>query len=142
MEHLLEVKDVTKIYEGGVLANHNVNFTVDEGEINALVGENGAGKSTLMKMLYGLESITSGHIYMKGRELKLQSSKEAIEHGIGMVHQHFMDHIRSYHLIFYQELISNFPILSLPLSAQFLKYPGYRSLFQATGPPRMFYPFP
>ena len=48
MEHLLEVKDVTKIYEGGVLANHNVNFTVDEGEIHALVGENGAGKSTLM----------------------------------------------------------------------------------------------
>ena len=90
MEHLLEVKDVTKIYEGGVLANHNVNFTVVEGEIHALVGDNGAGKSTLMKMLYGLESITSGHIYMKGRELKLQSSKEAIEHGIGMVHQHFM----------------------------------------------------
>lgn len=90
MGHLLEVKDVTKIYEGGVLANHNVNFTVDEGEIHALVGENGAGKSTLMKMLYGLESITSGHIYMNGEELKLRSSKEAIEHGIGMVHQHFM----------------------------------------------------
>ena len=90
MGHLLEVKDVTKIYEGGVLANHNVNFTVDEGEIHALVGENGAGKSTLMKMLYGLESITSGHIYMNGEELKLQSSKDAIAHGIGMVHQHFM----------------------------------------------------
>lgn len=90
MGHLLEVKDVTKIYEGGVLANHNVNFTVDEGEIHALVGENGAGKSTLMKMLYGLESVTSGHIYMNGEELKLQSSKDAIEHGIGMVHQHFM----------------------------------------------------
>ena len=44
MGHLLEVKDVTKIYEGGVLANHNVNFTVDGGEIHALVGENGAGK--------------------------------------------------------------------------------------------------
>ena len=90
MAHLLEVKDVTKIYEGGVLANHNVNFTVDEGEIHALVGENGAGKSTLMKMLYGLESITSGHIYMNGEELKLSSSKDAIAHGIGMVHQHFM----------------------------------------------------
>lgn len=90
MGHLLEVKNVTKIYEGGVLANHNVNFTVDEGEIHALVGENGAGKSTLMKMLYGLESITSGNIYMEGKELKLQSSKDAIEHGIGMVHQHFM----------------------------------------------------
>ncbi len=90
MAHLLEVKDVTKIYEGGVLANHNVNFTVEEGEIHALVGENGAGKSTLMKMLYGLESITSGHIYMNGEELKLSSSKDAIAHGIGMVHQHFM----------------------------------------------------
>ena len=63
MGHLLEVKDVTKIYEGGVLANHNVNFTVDQGEIHALVGENGAGKSTLMKMLYGLEDVTSGQIY-------------------------------------------------------------------------------
>ena len=49
MEHLLEVKDVTKIYEGGVLAKHTVNLTVDEGEINALVGEKGAGKSTMMK---------------------------------------------------------------------------------------------
>ena len=54
------------------------------------MGENGAGKSTLMKMLYGLESITSGHIYMNGEELKLSSSKDAIAHGIGMVHQHFM----------------------------------------------------
>ncbi len=90
MGHLLEVKNVTKIYEGGVLANHNVNFTVDEGEIHALVGENGAGKSTLMKMLYGLESVTSGHIYLNGKELKLQSSKDAIAQGIGMVHQHFM----------------------------------------------------
>ena len=52
--------------------------------------KNGAGKSTLMKMLYGLESITSGHIYMNGEELKLSSSKDAIAHGIGMVHQHFM----------------------------------------------------
>ena len=90
MGHLLEVKDVTKIYEGGVLANHNVNFTVDQGEIHALVGENGAGKSTLMKMLYGLEDVTSGQIYLNGEELKMSSSKEAIAHGIGMVHQHFM----------------------------------------------------
>lgn len=90
MGHLLEVTNVTKIYEGGVLANHNVNFTVDEGEIHALVGENGAGKSTLMKMLYGLESVTSGRICLNGEEIRLQSSREAIEHGIGMVHQHFM----------------------------------------------------
>ena len=90
MEHLLEVKDVTKIYEGGVLANHHVNFTVDRGEIHALVGENGAGKSTLMKMLYGTESVTSGRIFFEGQEVHFRSGKDAIAHGIGMVHQHFM----------------------------------------------------
>jgi len=90
MKPLLELKNVTKIYPGGVLANHNVNFSVMEGEIHALVGENGAGKSTLMKILFGMEDITSGGIYLRGNELKLNSSKDAIEHGIGMVHQHFM----------------------------------------------------
>lgn len=57
MKPILEVRNLTKIYEGGVLANHEVNFSVEEGEIHALVGENGAGKSTLMKMLYGMESV-------------------------------------------------------------------------------------
>lgn len=90
MGKVLEVKDLTKIYDGGILANHNVNFSVDEGEIHALVGENGAGKSTLMKMLFGLESITSGKVLINGEEVKFNSSKDAIEHGIGMVHQHFM----------------------------------------------------
>ncbi len=90
MEYLLELQDVTKIYDGGVLANHNINFKVAEGEIHALVGENGAGKSTLMKMLYGLESLTSGRILLRGEELKLSSSADAIAHRIGMVHQHFM----------------------------------------------------
>lgn len=90
MGKVLEVIDLTKIYDGGILANHNVNFSVDEGEIHALVGENGAGKSTLMKMLFGLESITSGKVLVNNKEVKFASSKDAIEHGIGMVHQHFM----------------------------------------------------
>ncbi|MDP4109092.1 MAG: ABC transporter ATP-binding protein [Bacillota bacterium] len=90
MDNLLELKNVTKIYEGGVLANHNISFSVREGEIHALVGENGAGKSTLMKILYGMESITSGQIFLRGKEVKFSSSKDAIAHGIGMVHQHFM----------------------------------------------------
>lgn len=90
MGALLEVKNVTKIYPGGVLANHNVNFSVDEGEIHALVGENGAGKSTLMKMLFGMEEPTAGQIFLKGQEMKFSSSKDAIASGIGMVHQHFM----------------------------------------------------
>lgn len=86
----MELKNVTKIYEGGVLANHNISFNVREGEIHALVGENGAGKSTLMKILYGTESITSGQVFLRGKEVKFSSSKDAIEHGIGMVFQHFM----------------------------------------------------
>lgn len=90
MGALLEVKNVTKIYPGGVLANHNVNFSVDEGEIHALVGENGAGKSTLMKMLFGMEEPTAGQIFLRGKEIKFSSSKDAIASGIGMVHQHFM----------------------------------------------------
>ena len=90
MKKVLEVQNLTKIYDGGILANHNVNFSVEEGEIHALVGENGAGKSTLMKMLFGLESITSGKVLLNGQEVQFSSSKDAIEQGIGMVHQHFM----------------------------------------------------
>ena len=90
MENLLEVKDVTKIYPGGVVANYKVKFTVREGEIHALVGENGAGKSTLMKMLFGFEDMTEGEFFFKGKKVHFTSSKDAIENGIGMVHQHFM----------------------------------------------------
>lgn len=90
MGNLLELRNLTKVYEGGVLANHNINFDVRDGEIHALVGENGAGKSTLMKMLFGMESVTSGQILLRGQEVHFTSSREAIERGIGMVHQHFM----------------------------------------------------
>ncbi len=90
MENLLEVRDVTKIYPGGVVANYKVNFSVREGEIHALVGENGAGKSTLMKMLFGFEDMTSGEFFYKGKKVHFSSSKDAIENDIGMVHQHFM----------------------------------------------------
>ena len=90
MGTLLELKNVTKIYEGGVLANHNICFDVREGEIHALVGENGAGKSTLMKILFGLIPITSGQIFLRGEEVHFASSSDAIAAGIGMVHQHFM----------------------------------------------------
>ena len=89
-EEILRVEDLTKIYPGGVLANYNINFSVDKGEIHALVGENGAGKSTLMKMLFGIEEITSGKVFLHGQEMHFHSSKDAIEHGIGMVHQHMM----------------------------------------------------
>jgi simple sugar transport system ATP-binding protein len=73
----------------GVVANDHVTFSVAKGEIHGLLGENGAGKSTLMKVLYGLYTPDEGEIWMNGRQLDLESPKDAIESGIGMVHQHF-----------------------------------------------------
>lgn len=90
MVNILEVKDLTKVYPGGTLANYNINFSIKEGEIHALVGENGSGKTTLMKMLFGIEEVTSGEMYYKGNKIAFKSSKDAIKLGIGMVHQHFM----------------------------------------------------
>ncbi|MGF7057847.1 ABC transporter ATP-binding protein [Brassicibacter mesophilus] len=89
-EDILRAENVTKIYPNGIVANQSVNFSIKRGEIHALVGENGAGKSTLMKMLFGLERPQEGSIFLKGKKIELTSPKIAIEHGIGMVHQHFM----------------------------------------------------
>lgn len=89
-EEILRVENLTKIYPGGVLANYNINFSVRKGEIHALVGENGAGKSTLMKMLFGIEEITSGKVFLNNEEVNFRSGKDAIAAGIGMVHQHMM----------------------------------------------------
>jgi simple sugar transport system ATP-binding protein len=89
-EEILRVENLTKIYPGGVLANYELCFGVNKGEIHALVGENGAGKSTLMKCLFGIEEITSGKIYLDGKEVSFSSSQDAIRCGIGMVQQNMM----------------------------------------------------
>jgi len=80
--------NITKTFPG-VIANDDVSITVRKGEIHGLLGENGAGKSTLMKVLYGLYSADSGEIYLNDKQLKLSSPQDAIDAGIGMVHQHF-----------------------------------------------------
>ncbi len=90
MTQLLEMKDITKVYPNGIIANYKVNFSLKEGEIHAVVGENGAGKSTLMTILFGMHVPEEGEIVLKGEKLDLSSSNKAIEKGIGMVHQHFM----------------------------------------------------
>ncbi|MEE8567584.1 MAG: ATP-binding cassette domain-containing protein, partial [Anaerolineales bacterium] len=74
----------------GVLANDCVDFEARPGEIHALLGENGAGKTTLMKILYGIYQPDEGDILIRGSQVSIQSPREAIELGIGMVHQHFM----------------------------------------------------
>lgn len=90
MAEALHMKNIVKVYSNGVMANKDVTFCVDRGEIHALSGENGAGKSTLMKILFGEEQATSGEIYVNGERVNITSSQMAIDLGIGMVHQHFM----------------------------------------------------
>ena len=89
MPNAIELKGITKRFPG-VLANDNVNLTVAEGEIHAVCGENGAGKSTLMKILYGMQPADEGTMKLFGEEKNFASPNEAIDAGIGMVHQHFM----------------------------------------------------
>jgi general nucleoside transport system ATP-binding protein len=86
---VLELRGITKQFPG-VLANDHIDFDLREGEVHALLGENGAGKSTLMSILYGLYTADSGEIFMDGKPVTISSPKDAIELGIGMVHQHFM----------------------------------------------------
>ncbi len=87
---ILRMENITKIYSNGFAANKNVTFSVNSGEIHALVGENGAGKTTLMKILFGRENFQEGRILLKGQEVHIKNSLDAIGMGIGMVHQHFM----------------------------------------------------
>jgi simple sugar transport system ATP-binding protein len=89
MTAAIELVGITKRFPG-VVANDNVNLRVEPGEIHAICGENGAGKSTLMKILYGMQPADEGTMHIHGKEVSFSSPTEAIEAGIGMVHQHFM----------------------------------------------------
>ncbi|HET7862793.1 MAG TPA: ABC transporter ATP-binding protein [Burkholderiaceae bacterium] len=88
MNPVLELREVSKRYANGTLANDRVSLAVARGEIHAIVGENGAGKSTVMKMLYGLEQPSSGAILLEGRPVALRHPRDAIAAGIGLVPQH------------------------------------------------------
>src|SRR6266568_7532614 len=85
----LELKGITKRF-GSLVANDHIDLTVSPGQIHALLGENGAGKTTLMNVLYGLTQADEGEILVDGRPVVLRSPKDALNAGIGMVHQHFM----------------------------------------------------
>ena len=87
---VLRMQDITKIYPNGFIANKSVNLVINEGEIHALVGENGAGKTTLMKILFGMEDFQDGRILLNGEDANIKNPLDAIDKGIGMVHQHFM----------------------------------------------------
>ena len=85
----LELRGVSKSF-GNLIANDQINLKVGKGEIHAILGENGAGKSTLMNIVYGLLQPDSGEILVDDQTVKIYEPSDAIKHGIGMVHQHFM----------------------------------------------------
>ena len=83
---LLRMEGICKQFPG-VKALDNVELTLRPGTVHALMGENGAGKSTLMKCLFGIYSKDEGHIYLEGKEVNFHSSRDALDHGVAMVHQ-------------------------------------------------------
>ena len=85
---MLEIKDLHASINGKEILK-GINLTVNPGEIHALMGQNGAGKSTMMNVLCGLYKPTSGQIFINEKEVHFNSPKDAIDMGIGMVHQHF-----------------------------------------------------
>lgn len=84
----LQMQEITKVFPG-VIANDHISLECKKGEVLGLLGENGAGKTTLMNVLYGLYQPDGGRILVNGKEVKITSPSEAIQYGIGMVHQHF-----------------------------------------------------
>ncbi len=89
MSIAVELRHISKRFPG-VIANKDVSLKVETGTVHALIGENGAGKSTVMKILYGMQRPDSGEILVKGKEVNFKTPNDAIDAGIGMVHQHFM----------------------------------------------------
>ena len=84
---ILEARGITKTFPG-VVANDRINFEIKVGEIHAVLGENGAGKTTLMKILFGQYQPDEGDILIGGKPVRFKSPLDAIDLGIGMVHQH------------------------------------------------------
>ncbi|WP_396612750.1 ABC transporter ATP-binding protein [Haloferax sp. S1W] len=89
MSTAVHLDEITKRFPG-VVANDDVDLTVERGTVHALLGENGAGKTTLMNILYGLYEPTEGTVYIDGEPRDFNSPADAIEAGVGMIHQHFM----------------------------------------------------
>ncbi|HHV33047.1 ABC transporter ATP-binding protein [Caproiciproducens sp. LBM24188] len=114
-EYAVQMHGITKLF-GTFRALDNVNLDVKKGSIHAILGENGAGKSTLMNVLYGLYQADAGEIYLNGEKVVIKNPNVAIEHGIGMVHQHFMlvdNFTVTQNIILGTEVTSRFGVLDM-----------------------------
>ncbi len=120
----VEMRGIVKRFPG-VLANDHVDFELKAGEIHALLGENGAGKSTLMNVLAGLYRQEAGTIHVHGKQVEFHSPRDAINAGIGMVHQHFM-------LVPSQTVTENI-LLGLDTPRFFMRLPEYDAKIAAMG---------
>ena len=87
--HAIELRHITKRFGTKVVANDDIDLTIDRGEILSLLGENGSGKTTLMNMLAGIYLPDEGEILVEGKPVAIRSPKDAFTHGIGMIHQHY-----------------------------------------------------
>ncbi|MFP3953304.1 MAG: ABC transporter ATP-binding protein [Candidatus Bipolaricaulota bacterium] len=87
--YAVDMKEITKTF-GDTVANDGVDLSVEEEEIHCILGENGAGKTTLMNVLFGLYERDAGEIFLHGKEVNIRKPSQAIDHGIGMIHQNFM----------------------------------------------------
>ena len=125
MTAAIELIGITKRFPG-VIANDDVNLSVERGEIHAICGENGAGKSTLMKILYGMQEPDEGRMLIDGEEVQLSSPGDAIDRGIGMVHQHFM-------LADQLTVLENVILGSEPTSRGFVDFDAARTHFDEVG---------
>jgi simple sugar transport system ATP-binding protein len=89
MSIAVHLEDITKRFPGGVIANQDIDLEIKQGSIHVLLGENGAGKTTLMNVLYGLYEPTAGTVRVEGEAVDFETPQDAIERGVGMIHQHF-----------------------------------------------------
>ena len=119
---LLKMRGISKDFSG-IKANDGVSFTVSKNQIHALLGENGAGKTTLMNILYGLYRPDEGEIWWKGEKIEFPSPLYAINHGIGMVHQHYMlvDKMTGVQNVILGLKLKGYPFLNTAQIASYLK---------------------
>lgn len=129
---LLRMENIEKAFPG-VKALDGVSLTVKAGTVHALMGENGAGKSTLMKCLFGVYSKDGGQIFLEGEEVSFKNSREALEHGVAMVHQELNQALKR--SVMDNMWLGRFPTVAkgVPLTSEKKMYAATKEVFDRLG---------